>query len=67
LVSRGCSVQHILLDGTLEPHAASLARLLQRLGPKPGADLFGSAALTLDEAYEHQGRRIAYDRRAHRK
>jgi uncharacterized protein (DUF488 family) len=64
LITRGCGVHHILIDGTLEPHTNTLARLLTRLGSKASPDLFGAPTLTIDEAYERQGARIAYDRRA---
>lgn len=63
LLGRGVSVQHILIDGSLEPHGETMARLLKQLEPKSTGDLFGPPPLTLDEAYEQQGHRIAYVRR----
>jgi uncharacterized protein (DUF488 family) len=67
LIRQGVAIQHILADGSLEPHGQTLERLLKQLGPrKASADLF-APAMTLDEAYDQQARRIAYDRRARRK
>lgn len=65
LANEGCSVTHILADGTLEPHSAALARLVSRLG-LGGEDMFRSHAVVIEEAYERQGDRIAYDRKAYK-
>ena len=59
LVAQGIDVQHILYDGRLEPHDASLARLLRELGLADG-DLFRSRDAVILEAYERRGREIAY-------
>lgn len=67
LIKRGCRIQHILIDGSLEPHERTLQRLVKHLSPKQTTDLFGTPALTVDEAYERQGSRIAYDRSSSRK
>ncbi|NKC12757.1 MAG: DUF488 family protein [Gammaproteobacteria bacterium] len=56
----GLQVQHILADGSLEKHSATLERLIRRLGI--GEDLFKTAAAAVREAYEIQEARIAYKR-----
>ena len=50
---------HILADGELESHADLEKRLLKHLHIPPG-DLFRTPKECLDEAYEIQGARIAY-------
>lgn len=62
LVSRGANVTHILQDGSIESHCDSISRLVAKMGLGE-ADMFRSEELTLDEAYEKQGNRIAYDRK----
>ena len=59
LVVQGIDVQHILYDGRLEPHDASLSRLLHELGLADG-DLFRSRDAVVLDAYERRGRDIAY-------
>ena len=66
LLKHGALVSHIHSDSTLEDHAASMSRLVARLGLSEG-DMFRSHESTLEEAYELQGDAIAYDRRAHRR
>jgi uncharacterized protein (DUF488 family) len=66
LIAEGFNVQHILADGSLESQQSVLMRLVKQLERESSRDLFNPAALTFDEAYETQGRRIAYDRSAHR-
>lgn len=44
LEARGAAVAHILADGTLEPHAETMDRLLARHGLAPSGDLLGSRA-----------------------
>jgi uncharacterized protein (DUF488 family) len=67
LVQRGASIQHILIDGRLEPHAQALTRLMKQLRLSGENDLFRDESALLDEAYERQGRRIAYERPASQK
>ena len=59
-------VQHILIDGALEPHARALSPLVKLLNLEESEDLFRSSAVAIEDAYDRQARRIAYDRRAHR-
>ena len=48
---------HILIDGAIEPHAATEGRLL---GPSGAADdLFGGGADRLAEAYRARARKVA--------
>ena len=47
LVGRGARVEHLLADGRVEPHAATMARLRAAVG-LPDADLFADTA-ALDE------------------
>ncbi len=61
LVVRGMEVRHILADGALEPHEATLDRLIRQLG-LPQGDLFRSRQEIEAEAYARQGRKIAYRR-----
>jgi uncharacterized protein (DUF488 family) len=63
LMNRGCSVIHILANGLLESHDDAVSRLVERFGL--GNDMFRSWDTTLVEAYEKQGDRIAYERKAH--
>ena len=64
LVRQGCTVTHILANGSRESHQEAMSRLVVRMGLAD--DLFRSQELTIEEAYEKQGNRIAYDRRIHR-
>lgn len=66
LIAEGFDVQHILSDGLLESQQSVLLRLVKQLERESSRDLFNPAALSFDEAYETQGRRLAYDRSAHR-
>jgi uncharacterized protein (DUF488 family) len=59
LVEQGLQVEHILADGSLEPHALALTRLRQQLGLRQ-PDLFCSESDLDDLAYRQQGKRIAY-------
>ena len=65
LVERGCDVTHILVDGALEPHSNAMSRLIDQLGLSD-EDMFRSQGMTLDEAYNKQADRIAYDRKTYR-
>jgi hypothetical protein len=63
LVQAGLKVMHILSDGGVEAHEAALARLADRL--KLGSeDMFRSQSIPVEEAYEKQAQRIAYERTA---
>lgn len=59
LINHGYSVAHILSDGLIELHEDAMLRLVERLGLSE-VDLFRSVSLTIEDAYETQGRRIAY-------
>jgi uncharacterized protein (DUF488 family) len=57
LAERGFALGHILVDGTIEPHAITQERLLGRSG---GAnDLFGDHAERLAAAYRARARKVA--------
>jgi uncharacterized protein (DUF488 family) len=59
LAERGCTVGHILHDGTFEPHTATEQRLLADGGP--GADLFVTGQREqLAAAYRRRSRAVAY-------
>ncbi len=61
-IASQCDIQHVLSDGSLEPHAQAELRLMQLFGlDQP--DLFGrSQAQRLAEAYDRQGKKIAATR-----
>jgi uncharacterized protein (DUF488 family) len=59
LRNQGFPIQHILSDGSLESHEAAEDRLLILLG-KGHPSLFATREQLLEEAYEEQGRRIAF-------
>jgi uncharacterized protein (DUF488 family) len=59
LVAEGMDVAHIHSDGTLEPHAAAMERLLDIAG-LPRHDLFRSRDELLAEALARQEERVAY-------
>ncbi|MEZ4503018.1 MAG: DUF488 domain-containing protein [Dehalococcoidia bacterium] len=61
LDSAGADVAHILPDGSLEPHQASIRRLMKRLRLLQPA-FFESPQGLEDRAYAEQERRIAYVR-----
>jgi len=65
LVEVGCSVKHILIDGSIESHEAAMERLAKRLSID-GEDMFRTHDRVIQEAYERQGQMIAYDRKVHR-
>jgi uncharacterized protein (DUF488 family) len=57
LAERGFALGHILIDGTIEPHAGAEDRLLGRAG---GADdLFGGRADRLAQAYRGRAGKVA--------
>lgn len=59
LVAGGAEVAHILEDGMLEPHKATMKRLAEQLR-LPVQDLFLTAEELEDRAYAAQEERIAY-------
>ena len=59
LAHRACSVVHILADGSVEPHVATLQRLLSDTGTGE-LDLFRSPEEVLSEAIARQQQKIAY-------
>jgi uncharacterized protein (DUF488 family) len=63
LVREGIEVTHILADGSLEEHSHAMQRLVASLD-LAGADLFTSPDGMVERAYEVQGERIAYVKKA---
>jgi uncharacterized protein (DUF488 family) len=59
LVALGVNIEHILADGTLEPHESAMTRLLDIVG-LPQEDLFSSREQLVEEAMARQEQRIAY-------
>ena len=59
LAERGVIVEHILFDGRLEPHEATMERLLDVFG-LPYQDLLRSKAELIAEALARQEERVAY-------
>jgi len=59
LVERGVAVDHILADGTLECHEATMGRLMDIVGVPP-QDLFRTREQLVEEALARQEQRIAY-------
>ena len=59
LAELGVTVQHILADGRLESHDATMERLLDVVG-LPGQDLFRSRDELIAEALGRQEERVAY-------
>jgi uncharacterized protein (DUF488 family) len=57
LAERGLALGHILVGGTIEPHAATEERLLGRAGGSN--DLFGGGAARLAQAYRGRARKVA--------
>jgi hypothetical protein len=55
----GVMINHILADGSLEPHCAAEARLRKQLGLDQPS-LFETPEEQLEEAYDRQGLKIAY-------
>lgn len=64
LVAEGIAVAHILADGSLEPHDATMDRLLDSL-KLPRGDLLQSREALVEEALDVTWRRIAYADKAH--
>jgi len=59
LAAKGATVSHILADGSLEPHAETMARLLQIAGLAEN-DQFRSEDEKIDAACAWQEERVAY-------
>jgi hypothetical protein len=59
LAGLGCTIEHILADGTTERHDVTLSRLLNETGMSE-FDLFKSPDEVLSEAVARQERKIAY-------
>jgi uncharacterized protein (DUF488 family) len=57
LAERGFALGHILIDGTIEPHAATEDRLLGRAGGSD--DLFGGRGDRLAQAYRGRAGKVA--------
>jgi uncharacterized protein (DUF488 family) len=57
LEERGLTLGHILVDGTIEPHAATEERLLGPVGVAD--DLFGGRSILLARAYRARAHRVA--------
>jgi hypothetical protein len=57
LAERGVALGHVLIDGSIEPHAATEERLLARAGGSD--DLFGTRATRLAEAHRGRARKVA--------
>lgn len=58
----GVRVEHILADGGVETHEHAMWRLVDLLG-LPGEDMFRTRAQVIEEAYQAQGARIAYEKK----
>lgn len=59
LERRGVEIEHILADGTLEPHTYALHRLIDSL-KLPPTDLFRSRDILVAEALTRRAARIGY-------
>ena len=57
LAERGVALAHILVDGTIEPHAATEERMLGHLSGT--VDLFTTGTDRLAEAYRRRARKVA--------
>ena len=60
LIKKGVCIEHILADGTVEPHEQAMMRLLKELR-LPEMDMFRTQAEIIDEAYRRRGEEIAYE------
>ena len=61
LEKQGMAIRHILADGSLEPHADAMERLIRELG-LGSDDLFTTDEERWDLAYAKQAQRIAWQR-----
>jgi len=62
LARSGASIAHILIDGSLERHEDTMARLIDRLGKTGQSDFFLSELGQLENAYRIREREIAFTR-----
>ena len=60
LADRGVDVEHILSDGELEAHTASIDRLIDNLKLPPNGDLFRSRDEVIADALTRQASKVAY-------
>ena len=60
LLDRGVAVEHILSDGELEAHTASIDRLIDNLKLPPNGDLFRSRDEVITDALTRQASKVAY-------
>lgn len=60
LADRGVDVEHILADGELEAHTASIDRLIGNLKLPPNGDLFRSRDEVIADALTRQASKVAY-------
>ena len=60
LTGLNIAVEHILSNGTLENHDATMARLLRLFKLSPNGDLFRSQNDTLNYALSRQAKKMAY-------
>ena len=60
LVERGVAVEHILVDGSLETYAASMARLLDVFKLPYLGDLFRSGDEMIADALSRQAKKVAF-------
>ena len=67
-LARRChTVQHLLIDGSIEHHGDTLQRLVHLFRLEQEADLFRSTAMLTEDAQDRQSVRIAYERDLNRK
>ena len=60
LVERGIDVEHILADGSLENHHATMSRLVDALKLPPYGDLFRTKSEVVADALRIQENKVAY-------
>ena len=61
LEKRGAEINHILCNGDLEPHRATMLRVLDILG-MPREDMLHSQDELIEQAYEGREKQVAYRR-----
>ena len=60
LVELGLAVEHILADGSLEEHTATMDRLLAAFKLSPHGDMLRSRDETIAEALDRQAKKVAH-------
>ncbi len=60
LVERGFSVQHILADGSMEPHDDTINRLLDTFKLPKNGDMISTRQDFISEAVSRQAKRVAF-------